>query len=251
MEKNRDYKIGELFHLELSVITEDPDQPRKHFNEEGLERLANSIKNHGVLQPVIVRVGKAGKITLVSGERRYKAAHKAGLETIPSIFTDDNPREIALIENSIREDLTVIEQAEAMQGLVDAFQYTHEALGNVIGKARSTVTEYLSVAKLPNNIKVECRNSREYALRDLKKIAVIKNKNRQKEEFKKYKARVKGTLKPGNPGGRRLPKSEIAIKTLNAFKGKLEKMSSFNADERIKIKPELLDLMKLIDSLLV
>ncbi len=94
MEKNRDYKSGELFHLELSMINEDPNQPRKHFNDEGLERLANSIKNHGVLQPVIVRVDKAKKIILVSGERRYKAAQKAGLETIPSIFTDDNPREI-------------------------------------------------------------------------------------------------------------------------------------------------------------
>ncbi len=122
--------------------------------------------------------------------------------------------------------------------------------GSTITTLRSTVTEYLSVAKLPNDIKGECRNSREYALRDLKKIAVIKKKTRQKEEFKRYKARVKGTLKPGNPGGKRLPKSDIAIKTISAFKGKLEKMSNFNAEERIKIKSELLDLKELIDSLL-
>jgi ParB family transcriptional regulator, chromosome partitioning protein len=98
----------------MSLLAPDPEQPRKFFDEQALAELQASIASHGVLQPVLVREGGEGMFIIVSGERRYQAAKNAGLETIPAILTDGEPAEISIIENLLRENLTAIEEAEAI-----------------------------------------------------------------------------------------------------------------------------------------
>ena len=129
-----DYHEGSFFNIDVSTICTDPNQPRKQFDPESLSELCESIKKTGVLQPVLIRKDTNDKIWLVAGERRYRAALMAGLERIPAILTKGNPQEISLIENLQREDLTPIEEAEALQHLATDYRHTHEDLSRVVGK---------------------------------------------------------------------------------------------------------------------
>jgi ParB family chromosome partitioning protein len=137
-----------------------------------------------VLQPVLVRRETDGSITLVAGERRLRAAKRAGLEAIPAILTRGNPAEIALIENLQREDLRPVEEAEALARMMSEHGYTHEQLARVIGKGRSTITEALSLAKLPASIKEECRRADTYPRRLLVEIAKQETPERMLALFK-------------------------------------------------------------------
>jgi len=160
-----------FFLIDVSLITIDPDQPRKHFDEQSLSDLCESIRKSGVLQPVLIRKDTDDKIWLVAGERRYRAARMAELERIPAILTKGNPQEISLIENLQREDLAPIEEAEALQRLATDYHHTHEDLSRAVGKARSTITEILSLNRLPEAIKGQCRSSSKYSRRLLVELA--------------------------------------------------------------------------------
>ncbi|HNY73987.1 MAG TPA: ParB/RepB/Spo0J family partition protein, partial [Syntrophales bacterium] len=152
------YEKGRLYTLPIGNIQPDPNQPRKYFDEEGLAELTQSIRDKGVLQPVLVRVEEGGAVFLIAGERRLKAAEAAGLTEVPALFIhDDRPQEIALIENSLRQNLTAIEEAEAAGRLVTELNYTQEQVGKVLGKKLSTVSEILSLNRLPAAIRDECR----------------------------------------------------------------------------------------------
>jgi ParB family transcriptional regulator, chromosome partitioning protein len=165
------YEDGNFYLVDINTILSSPDQPRKYFNPDTLAELSTSIKEKGVLQPVVIRKTNDGKIFLVAGERRLKAAKMAGLEKMPAILTSGNPAEIALIENLQREDLKPIEIAEALNRMMWEYGYTHEQLAAVIGKARSTVTEILSLVKLPDEIKEESRRADNYPRRLLTEVA--------------------------------------------------------------------------------
>ena len=165
------YENGNFYFADINVILSSPDQPRKYFNPDTLAELSASIKEKGVLQPVVIRKTNDGRIFLVAGERRLKAARMAGLEKIPAILTSGNPAEIALIENLQREDLKPIETAEALNRMIVEYHYTHEQLAVVIGKARSTVTEMLSLVKLPDEIKEQSRRADSYPRRLLTEVA--------------------------------------------------------------------------------
>lgn len=153
--KSDEYPDGFFMYVKLISIKPDPNQPRKVFEPKALKELSDSIKAKGVLQPVLVRKDGEG-FWLVAGERRYRAAKMAGLEEIPAIFTTGNPSEIALIENLQRENLNPFEEAQAYARMIDEFNYTHEMLAAAIGKARNTITQSLSLNKLPEEIKVAC-----------------------------------------------------------------------------------------------
>jgi ParB family chromosome partitioning protein len=187
-----DYHEGSFFNIDVSMISTDPDQPRKHFDPASLSELCESIRQKGVLQPVLIRKDADNKIWIVAGERRYRAARMAGLERVPAILTKGIPHEIALIENLQREDLVPIEEAEALERLAVDYRYTHEDLSQAIGKARSTITEILSLNKLPESIKSECRSANGYPRRLLVEIAkcetedemVLLFERAKKERFK-------------------------------------------------------------------
>ncbi len=140
--------------INLSEIRINPYQPRKTFNEEALKELAESIKNYGVFQPIIVKKSIKG-YDLVAGERRVRASKLAGMEKIPAIikdFSDEMMREIALLENIQRENLTAIELAWAYKGIIDSLHITQEDLANKLGKSRSNVTNVLGLLRLPNKV---------------------------------------------------------------------------------------------------
>ena len=145
----------EVIELKLSELRPNPYQPRKVFDAEKLQELANSIKEHGVFQPIIVKKSIKG-YEIIAGERRYKASQLAGKETIPAIvrdFTDENMMEIALLENLQRENLNSIEEATAYQKLLASLKVTQEELANKLGKSRSHITNMLGLLELPEEVK--------------------------------------------------------------------------------------------------
>lgn len=145
---------NDIKDIPVSEIRPNPYQPRKTFNEEALNELAESIKNYGVFQPIIVKKGLRG-YDLIAGERRLRASKIAGLTKIPAIvkeFTDDEMREISLLENIQRENLTAIELAWAYKGIIDNLDIRQEDLAQKIGKSRSHVTNTLGLLNLPKSV---------------------------------------------------------------------------------------------------
>lgn len=143
---------AELQELPVGAIEPNPNQPRVHFDEEALVELTASILEVGVLQPVLVRPVDGQRFQLVAGERRWRAARRAGLDTIPAIVrsTDDaSSVEQALIENLHRADLTPLEEAAAYQQLLEDFGLTHDEVARRVGKSRATVTNTLRLLQLP------------------------------------------------------------------------------------------------------
>jgi ParB family transcriptional regulator, chromosome partitioning protein len=146
---------GGITVLPVEQVLPNPTQPRLEMREEGLKELATSIKEKGLLQPILVR-RKEGIYEIIAGERRYRAARIAGLTEIPAIIRDADDREcleLAMIENLQREDLNPIEVATVYQRFVDDFDYTHDGLAKKIGVERSSVTNYLRLLKLPQWVK--------------------------------------------------------------------------------------------------
>ena len=141
--------------IDLDLIDPNPFQPRKFFSEDELSELANTIKTHGLLQPISVR-GINGRYQIISGERRTRASRLAGLKTIKAqVFgdiADKTMAEWALIENIQRVDLNPIETAQSYQQLIDNHDYTHEDLANAVGKSRSAITNALRLLKLPDQV---------------------------------------------------------------------------------------------------
>ncbi len=136
-------------------ITPNPNQPRVHFDEDALNDLANSIREIGVLQPLLVREVSAGKYELIAGERRWRAAQRAKLAEVPVVVREINQLESveqALVENLHREDLTALEEASAYQQLVDDFGLTHEKVAKRVGKSRAAVSNALRLLQLPASI---------------------------------------------------------------------------------------------------
>ncbi|HSP17787.1 MAG TPA: ParB/RepB/Spo0J family partition protein [Thermoanaerobaculia bacterium] len=150
--------IGSM--IPLSMIEPNEDQPRSNLGN--IEELAASIREKGVLEPILVRTVAPNRYQIISGERRYRAATLAGLDEIPAIELDADDKEtleIALIENIQRKDLTPFEEAEGFLLLQQKFGYTHEKISQVIGKSRTTITETLLINDIPDRIRAMCRET--------------------------------------------------------------------------------------------
>lgn len=146
---------NDIIEIPLEEIRSNPYQPRKTFNEESIEELANSIKEYGIVQPIIVKKAVKG-YELIAGERRTKAARVAGFVTIPAIikeFDDQEMMEIALVENIQREDLNPIDEAKAYENIINMNNMTQDEFARRFGKSRSHVTNMLGLLKLPNATK--------------------------------------------------------------------------------------------------
>ncbi|MCB9075671.1 MAG: ParB/RepB/Spo0J family partition protein [Chitinophagales bacterium] len=159
--KDEDSIINTVPRIPLDQIEVNPFQPRTDFNEEALLELSNSIKVHGVIQPITVRKISDKKYQLIAGERRLRASKLAGKQDIPAYVRTTNDQElveIALIENIQREDLNAIEVALTYQRLIDEINLTHENLAERLGKERSTVTNYLRLLKLPPEVQTSLRD---------------------------------------------------------------------------------------------
>jgi probable chromosome-partitioning protein parB len=155
-ELGLEYDKSQLKELKISDISPDPEQPRRYFDKEKLEELASSIKIHGVLQPIVV-IRKNSKFLIVAGERRYRASKLAGLEKVPAVvreLSDQNRLELSLIENIQRDNLNVLEMAEAYSKLREQFNLTAKEIGERVGgRSESAVLNTLRLLKLPQIVK--------------------------------------------------------------------------------------------------
>ena len=177
----------EIVEINLDELRPNPYQPRKVFDEEKLQELSDSIKEHGVIQPIIVKKSTIKGYEIIAGERRVKAAKRAGLLTIPAIvrdFTDQEMMEIALLENLQRENLNSIEEAMAYKSLIESLNLTQEELATRLGKSRSHITNMLGLLNLPEEVKdliVEGKLSQSHArvlskMEDKNQITQLANK---------------------------------------------------------------------------
>lgn len=155
-------KIGDNYlQCSINEITPSSVQPRKDFNEQHLQELADSIKEKGIIEPLLVRRSGNGYYELIAGERRWRAAKLAGLKEVPVVVrdaTDEESLELAIIENIQRADLNAMEEAEAYKNLMDRFGLSQDETAKRVGKERATVANYLRLLKLPPEVKDELKN---------------------------------------------------------------------------------------------
>ena len=159
----RDVERGAVQELPVDSIHANPNQPRKDFESKALNELSTSLRQSGLLQPVVVRRAGQGGYQLIVGERRWRAAKLAGIERIPAVIreaTDAESLELALVENLLRENLNPLEEAEAYQRLLADFNWTQEELGERVGKDRSSIANALRLLKLPELIQADLRSGR-------------------------------------------------------------------------------------------
>ncbi|MBQ7463190.1 MAG: ParB/RepB/Spo0J family partition protein [Bacteroidaceae bacterium] len=150
-----------LSEVRMDDIRPNPNQPRREFDDDSLQELANSIRQIGLVQPITLRDMGDGTYVIIAGERRWRACQRVGLTTIPAYIRtvdDENMLEMALVENIQREDLTAIEVALAYQSLIEQYSLTQDQLSEKVGKNRATIANYLRLLKLPASVQVALRN---------------------------------------------------------------------------------------------
>ncbi|MBN1948273.1 MAG: ParB/RepB/Spo0J family partition protein [Candidatus Cloacimonetes bacterium] len=249
-EQDSERKIHEM---EIASIQANPWQPRQHIDPKTLSELSDSIRQYGVIQPILVRRANQGEIVLVAGQRRLQASKLAGLKTVPVIFTDGNPLEIALIENLQRENLSPIEEAEALARMVSEFNYTQEQVARVIGKARSTISESLSLTRLPEEIKTECRRA-DIPKRSLVEIAKQGSEKDMLRLFRQLQARTlkSDAVRAITRVQRQKPQMEKCLEKIRAVARELENLKVTNLQEKeyLELVEELSRLKGIVDGFL-
>ena len=176
----------QIVNVKLSELRSNPYQPRKVFDEEALKELSESIKEHGVFQPIIVKKSIKG-YEIIAGERRVKASIMAGLEEIPAIirdFNDTQMMEIALLENLQRENLNAIEEASAYKKLLETLELTQEELAKRLGKSRSHITNMIGILNLPKNIQEEISKNN-VSMGHARILSKLEDPNQQEELLNK------------------------------------------------------------------
>ena len=219
------YVKNQLYQVPLAELQPDPTQPRKYMDPVALEELTASVSQMGIIQPVVCRQDPAtGLVYTVAGERRCAAARKAGLPTVPAVFIDGaNYAEIALVENLLRQDLNAVEEAEALKRLMDEHAYQQDQLAKIIGKSPATISEALSLNKLPREVRDECRQDPTVPKNVLITIARKKQDRSMVTAFKKYRdqqakiaARQTGAATP-----RKRTKAETLTSQIGAMQDKI------------------------------
>lgn len=178
---------GGIAEIAVDEIEVNPFQPRTHFDQDALQELSESIKVHGIIQPITVRRLTDNQYQLISGERRFQASKLAGLETIPAYIRSANDQqmlEMALIENIQRENLNAIEIALSYQRLISECSLKQDELGERVGKNRATVTNYLRLLRLPPDIQIAVRDNK-LSMGHARAIINVENPDRQLYIFKK------------------------------------------------------------------
>jgi ParB family chromosome partitioning protein len=214
--------VGKI--IPINQIEPNPEQPRVEIGD--LTELTSSIKQNGVLEPLLVKPNaRNGTWMIIAGERRWRAANLAGLREVPCIELDIDEQsiaEIALIENLQRKDLTVWEEADGLAALNEKFGYTHEAIAKKIGRSRTTVTELMAIAGLPQNIRERCRQSNISAKSILLEIARQFDESAMNEFLDKItnqnlnREKIRQTARPQKPKVKELYKSKTNVNIPNS-----------------------------------
>lgn len=266
-----------ISEVDMDRIQPNPNQPRREFDYEGLQELASSISQIGIIQPITLRDTGDGNYTIIAGERRWRASRMAGLTRIPAYIRtvdDENMMEMALVENIQRQDLTALEIALAYQHLIEQYGLTQEQLSDRVGKNRATVTNYLRLLKLPASIQMALKNremdmGHARALLSLDdpavQLKVFAEMQKEKMSVRRIEEMVKGlnegaTVKaPGGkairPKGSRLNSEFAALKDSlsNFFHAKVQLTCSEKGRGKISIpfanEAELERIIELLDQL--
>lgn len=233
----------QIVEIPLNELRANPYQPRKIFDEESLDELASSIKEHGVFQPIIVKKAIQG-YEIIAGERRVKASIKAGLEKIPAIikdFNDTEMMEIALLENLQRENLSAIEEANAYKKLQETLNLSHEGLAKRLGKSRSHITNMLGLLSLPEKVQQSVQNN-EISMAHARVLSKLVDKDQQIYLLNKIKTEGISVhkleeLTSSNKDYKR--KNEVSRKTSNEYKY-LEDILSEKLGTKVKVKDKKL-----------
>ncbi len=234
-----DDQSQEIQMIDLEDIVANPYQPRKNFDQDSLNELANSIKEQGVFQPILIRQAPVG-FQIISGERRYRASKLAKIEQIPAIiydYTDQQMMEVAIIENIQREDLTIVEEARSYKQLIDNLNITQQQLADKVGKSRSHVANILRILTLDSNV-LEYLNQDLLTLGHVKVLINISDENKKTKIIEKIieqKLTVRETEKLAQQS-KGIKKQEIINKSnSNIYIKEWEKKLREKTDAQVKI----------------
>ncbi len=243
------YQKGRLYRLNTDELFPDSAQPRQHFDDESLQILAASITLHGILQPVIFKKESDGRLQIMAGGRRLAAARLAGLSTIPAICSDGDAAEIALVENLVRQDLTSVEEAESIERLKERHGYTLAKLAAILGKSTSTLSEIISLTRLPELIRDECRGDCNIARSILVEIAKLPTEEEMLSLYNRYRrdGLSRATLRNRESGDNKQRKGFTRL--FRSFSRQLTAidMTGLAEWERSKVRKELEGLRGIID----
>ena len=250
--KNETKTVSEVSNINeilIENIEANPFQPRTHFDQDALKELAESIKVHGIIQPITVRKLSEGKFQLISGERRWQASKIANLKLVPAYVrtaNDEQMLEMGLIENIQREDLNAMEVALSYQRLITEFSLKQEQLGEKVGKNRTTVNNYLRLLKLPPDIQAALRDD-EISMGHARALINIENTEDQLSIFKKIEKedlsvrKVEELVRELGKGKEKKEvstKETIAVKSINAELQQLQTKLSSHFGTKVAVKGE-------------
>jgi len=236
------YVTNQLYSVPLAELQPDPMQPRKYMDPQALDEMTASVGQVGILVPILCRQDpKTGLVYVVAGERRCAAARKAGLAAVPAIFMDgSNYAEIALVENLLRQDLNPVEEAEALQRLMDEHAYAQDELARIIGKSPATISTSLSLNKLPKEIRDECRQDPAVPKKVLAEIAQKKQERSMLTQYRKYReqqAKVAAQQAAATTTAKKRTKAEGLVSTLGAVDRRIADLDfpSFSTEDRAMV----------------
>lgn len=243
--QNCEFEIGKVYPIHISELMPNPAQPRKYFDEEEIKALATDIDANGLLQNITFTCHE-GKLIIISGERRVRAHKQLGKESIEGKYVDGDLLTLALMENILRSDLTAIEFAESVAALQKQKNCSSNDIAEIIGKKKSTTSEILKIASLPEEIRNDAR-AKPYMTRDrLLKVARRKDADAQRKVYSKLRNMLENeSHKPRRPSNKSLGNTESGNRFVNAQIRKIEVMTAELTEsyEKMlsKIKAELTD----------
>lgn len=246
------YLKGRIYKLDVNLLQADPQQPRKYMDPVALNELAASIQKHGVLQPVLFRQDEQAALFIVAGERRVEATKQAGIATIPAIYVDGKHREISLVENILRENLTPVEEAEGMKLLMSEEGYNQYQLADMLGKTQSSVSKTLTIANLPEDILGQVRSNPNIPKTMLMEAAGAKTEKGMRATFGRYMAQEAKKSAAPTPAKPRVSSETALIIQAVAFSGKLAEiqLEGWSEENRNDLALALSDLCRTATAIL-
>ncbi|HPX80938.1 MAG TPA: ParB/RepB/Spo0J family partition protein [Syntrophales bacterium] len=247
-----DYIKGRIYKIEVGLLQPDPQQPRKYFDPEALNELTASVRKLGVLQPVLFRRDDQGALFLVAGERRLIASQRAGLTKIPGIYVEGKYREISLVENILRENLTPVEEAEGMKLLIAEEGYSQTQLAEMLGKTQSSVSKTMTIANLPEDILAQVRGNPNIPKTMLLEAASARTEKGMRTVFNRYMTREAKKAAAAVAAKPRSSHEAAIINQVVLFQDKLFKvdLSNWNEENRQDLAVALQDVRVAADRLL-
>ncbi len=247
------YVKGRIYKLDVNSLQADPQQPRKYLDSGALSELAASIQKHDVLQPILFRQDDQGTLFIVAGERRVAASKQAGIATIPGIYVEGKYREISLVENILRENLTPVEEAEGMKLLMAEEGYNQYQLADMLGKTQSSVSKTLTINNLPEDILNQARSNPNIPKTVLMEAAGAKTEKGMRTVFERYMAQQAKKSAAPTPAKPRVSKETAIINQTVAFNDKLAnlQLENWNEVNRQELTGVLGDIRQTATSLLL